>query len=264
MKSYTAACQKLYSVLVMRNKTWRKEITVRSHRCYCRGNMPFGFCGSFPVIISANSWFTAPLAWLLSAIVKIKSAFLKSVFLCFYGLNEAKKALVAACDIRVCDLCFCLTLRMCFMNRRWCLLICCCSDLWWPVFTHPWVGQWFWCLSHQTPSCSKRSGTSCSGQGARWASRSFSLMASSQACVFRLYRLGLQPHVDQVPSVISVSLARIGCWVFGVWGTSGRHVHPASPKNHLPEPADITDVTIMTVKLISDPLYRLWNCLVIS
>lgn len=54
-----------------------------------------------------------------------------------------------------------------------------------------------------------------------------------------LYRLGLQPHVDQVPFVVSVSLARIGCRVFRVWGTFWRHVHPASPKNHLKEQTDI-------------------------
>lgn len=95
----------------MRNKTWKKEITVRLHRCYCWGNMPFGICESFTVITSANCWFTAPLAWLLCAIVKIKSAFLKSVFLWFYGLKTVKKANVPVCDIRVCDLCFCAVWR---------------------------------------------------------------------------------------------------------------------------------------------------------
>lgn len=64
-------------------------------------------------------------------------------------------------------------------------------------------------------------------------------MTSTEVCVLCLYRLGLQPHVDQVPFVVSVSLAGIGCRVFGVWGTSWRHVHPASTKNHLKEPIDI-------------------------
>lgn len=80
------------------------------------------------------------------------------------------------CDILVCVGCFCAVCPqhqwMWFMNRSECLLIGFTSDLWWHIFTHPWAGQLFWCLSHRTPSCSKRSVTSCSGARARRTYRS--------------------------------------------------------------------------------------------
>lgn len=64
-------------------------------------------------------------------------------------------------------------------------------------------------------------------------------MTSTEVCVLCLYRFSLQPHVNQVPFVVSVSFPRIRCRVFRVGGTSWRHVHPASTKNHLKQPKDI-------------------------
>lgn len=71
-------------------------------------------------------------------------------------------------------------------------------------------------------------------------------MTLTEVCVLCSHWLGLQPHVNQVPVVVSVSLARIGCWVFRIWGPSWRHVHPASPKNHLKEPKDIFVIPMFT------------------
>lgn len=147
--------------------------------------------------------------------------------------------------------------RMCFMNCSWCLLICFTSDLRWHVFTHPWVGQLFWCLSHQTPSCSKRSATSCSGQRARRTRRSYILTD---------FNWGVRVmFVPAWPSATrwSGSFCRFGLpcgnWMSGIRGlgyllaSCTSCLHQESPKRanrHFCHP----NVSPLTVKLISEKL----------